>query len=76
MKLKFWKGRAATAKEGQFGTMSDTGTVPDADVCTQAEYETWRAAQPVVTDTRKAEYAALTTDAQRIAYMAQQLGLV
>jgi hypothetical protein len=45
--MKYWKGKAGTSKEGQCGTMDDTGSVPDSNPATEAEYTAWVAAQPV-----------------------------
>lgn len=50
--MKYWKGKAGTAKEGQCGTYDDNGTVPDSDPITQAEYDTWVALQPAPTPTQ------------------------
>jgi hypothetical protein len=74
--MKFWKGITGSTKEGQFGTMGENGTVPDSVECTKAEYDAYVAGQVAVPDLRKAAYAALATDAQRIAYLATQLKLI
>lgn len=37
--MKYWKGKPGTAKQGQYGTMDDNGSVPDTDETTKAEYE-------------------------------------
>jgi len=73
---KYWKGKIGTVKEGQFGTMDDAGSVPDSNLSTKIEYDAWIAAQPVIPDTAKAEYSALSTDAERIHYIAKKLGLL
>jgi len=44
--MRFWKGLSGTAKAGQYGTADDTGIVPDAVFCTQAEYDAWVSSQP------------------------------
>lgn len=47
--MKYWKGLAGTTKEGQLGTMDDSGSVPDSSPATQAEYDAWIAAIPAPT---------------------------
>jgi len=58
--MKYWKGKAGTPKEGQFGTHDDAGSVPDSDPATQAEYDAWVASIPVPTPTQ------LQTDIQNL----------
>lgn len=73
----YWKGKAGTGKAGYCGTYTMGEPLPpDAENCTKAEYDAYVASQSVAANTAKAEYAALTTDAQRIAYLAQRAGLV
>jgi hypothetical protein len=65
---KYWKGK--NDKVGQFGTMDDTGYVPDSDPATQIEYDAWIAAQPAPTPSQlQTDIAALaltTTSIQDI----------
>lgn len=76
--MKYWIGKTGTSKEGQCGTMDDTGaTVPDSDETTKQIYDAWVAAQPVVViPDYKALYTAASTDSQRINVIAQALKLV
>ncbi len=50
--MRYWKGKIGTAKEGQFGTVEDTGSVPDSDFCPKAEYDAWVAARPAAGKTQ------------------------
>lgn len=72
--MKYWKGKAGTAKQGQLGTY-DAVPAPDSYEVTKADYDAWVAAQPVPTDP-KVEYSALLTDAERIQYIAKKIGLL
>ena len=45
--MKYWKGRTGTPKAGHFGTMDDDGSVPDSDICTKSEYDTYVASIPI-----------------------------
>lgn len=39
--MKYWKGKTGTNKDGQYGTMSDNGNVPDSEPTTKAEYDNY-----------------------------------
>lgn len=73
--MKYWKGITGTAKQGKVGTMDDNGKVPDSLPATKTEYDIYVGAQPVPVSP-KAEYALLTTDSARIAYIAKKQGLI
>lgn len=75
--MKYWKGIDGTSKQGQFGTMDDTGFVPDSVECTQAEYQQHYDALPKfdVPD-YKSLYSQATTDGQRLGIIAGKLGLI
>lgn len=76
--MKFWKGKLGTVKEGQFGTMEDTGSVPDGTECTKAEYDAYIALQPVTPAPKdyKALYTAAPTVADKMQVIADKLGLL
>lgn len=50
--MKYWKGNVGTGKEGQCGTMEDSGVVPDSIEITKVEYDAWIASLPVVESLR------------------------
>lgn len=54
--------------------MADNGYVPDSEPATESEYNAFIGAIIRLPDTRKTGYALLTTDSQRIAYIASQTG--
>lgn len=76
--MKYWKGRAGTAKQGQYGTMEDNGSVPDSDEVTKIEYGAYIASLPATQPQPdyKAQYAAATTTNQQIQVLAKALGLI
>lgn len=46
--IKYWQGINGTVKEGQCGTMSGNGLVPDSIEITKAEYDQHVADLPVI----------------------------
>ena len=44
--MKYWKGKGI--KSGKFGTMDDSGSVPDSDICLKSEYDAFVALIPVL----------------------------
>lgn len=76
MSYTYWKGKAGTGKAGYCGTHNIGDPIPpDAETCTKAEYDTYVASLPIPINTAKNEYAALLTDAEKINYIAQKMGL-
>lgn len=76
--MKYWKGKTGTPKQGQSGTMDDNGFVPDADECTQADYDAYIASLPAtpVPKDYKALYTAAPTVADKMQVIADKLGLL
>lgn len=48
MSIGYWKGTAGTPKEGMYGTLESGDYVPDAVLCTKAEYDAYVATFPAL----------------------------
>lgn len=75
--MRYWKGLPGSQKEGFFGTMDDTGIVPDSIEATLLEYDAYIASIPVIPekDFKDLYSKAMTADA-RIALLAENAGLI
>ncbi|NJD76944.1 MAG: hypothetical protein FIB08_07605 [Candidatus Methanoperedens sp.] len=77
MKLKYWKGKPGTDKNGEFGTHDEVDSVPDSVEITKEEYDALIAIQPIPPENPyKTQYREATTDTKRIEIIARKLGLL
>ncbi len=76
--MKYWKGKAGTAKEGQYGTCDDNGSVPDSDEVTKSEYDSFISNIKInipIQKNWKFLYQNAATDAEKIDIIAKFLKL-
>lgn len=75
--MRYWKGIAGTAKEGQCGTCDDNATVADSVECTVGEYNIFVTAQAQnAPPDYPAMWAAAATDSEKIIVIAKMMRLI
>ncbi len=73
--MRYWKGKAGTAKEGQYGTMDDNGSVPDSDEVTKSEYDSNIKVNIPIQKNWEFLYQNAATDAEKIDIISKFLNL-